>query len=90
MKCDWSTNDTRDRKVSVSLCFRMVKRYIVYSVKTNTLIDEKGEFERNDSSSEKMNDRVECINAKRKQTIKKRKLKESSMNSFADCLESYN
>ena len=68
----------------------MVKKYMVYSVKTNTLIDKKGEFERNDSSSEKMNDRAECINAKRKQIIKKRKLNENSMNSFADCLESYN
>ena len=64
----------------------MVKKYMGYSVKTNTLIHKKGEFERIDSSSQKMNDRSECSNAKRKHIIKKRKFNENTMNSFADCL----
>ena len=63
---------------------------MVYSVRTNTLIDKKGEFEINDSPSEKMNDRAECIIVGRKQIIKRRKLSENNMNSFAECLENYN
>ena len=90
VKCDWSKNDTRDKKVSISLCFRMVKQYMVYSIRTNTLIDKKGEFERNDSSSEKMNDRAACISAERKKIVKKRRLNENNMNSFAEYLENYN
>ena len=90
VKCDWSKDDTRDKKVSISLCFRMVKNYMIYSSRTNTLTDENGEFEMNDSSSEKMNDRAKCISAERKQIIKKRKLNDTNMNSFAECLENYN
>ena len=68
----------------------MVKKYMVYSVRINTLIEKKGGFERNDPSSEKMNNRVECISAKKKQIMKKRKLNENNMNSYAECLENYN
>ena len=55
-----------------------------------TLIDKKGEFEKNDSSSEKMNDRAECISAEKRQIINKTKLDENNMNSFVLCLEAYN
>ena len=48
------------------------------------------EFKINDSSSEKMHDRDECTSTERKQIIKKRKLNETNMNSFAECLENYN
>ena len=63
---------------------------MIYSSRTNTLTDENGEFEMNDSSSEKMNDRAKCISAERKQIIKKRELNDTNMKSFAECLQKYN
>ena len=62
---------------------------MLHSTKTNTLTDENEEFEMNDSSSEKMNDRAKCISAERKQTIFKTKLNDTNMKSFAECLENY-
>ena len=55
-----------------------------------TWIDKKGDFERNDLSSEFMNDRDECISAERNQIMNKIELNENSMNTLAECLENYN
>lgn len=65
IKCT-SGKRSKNVKVSVSFCFREVP-YCSYDRKTNTLLDENGEFVKNDCRTDAMNKRDKLLRSKAKE-----------------------